>query len=180
MATRTTGAIALRPISNAQRGYFLYSLSTGRVLNRNHWTPLPMPQDVIDRVHTLARRAAASVALTFADRTGEVIPDYDDDDDDNDADYIPGAEDDDEDEAEDYPFDEDDDDAPDDAGHIAGVEGYYPPNIGNPAPEPNNNLDNIGNDNNLEPNAAEHNNIADNDADVAEDDDAGDDDEPPG
>ena len=47
-----------------------------------------MPQEVITRVHTLARRAAANVALTFADRFGDVIPD-DDDDDDNDPDYAP-------------------------------------------------------------------------------------------
>lgn len=91
-----------------------------------------MPQDVVDRVHTLARRAAANVALTFADRHGDIIPNEDDDDD-NDADYIPNA-DDDTDEV-DYPFDEDDDDAPDaDPGHIAGVEGYYPPNITQPHP----------------------------------------------
>jgi len=81
MATRTTGAIALRPTGNAQGGYYLYSLSTGRVLTRNNWTSLPMPQDVVDRVHTLARRAAANVALTFADRCGEIIPDDDDEDD---------------------------------------------------------------------------------------------------
>ena len=84
MMTRTTGAIALRPTGNVQGGYYLYSLSTGRVLNRNHWTELPMPQDVIDRVHTLARRAAANVAIIFADRAGDAIPDYDDDDDDDD------------------------------------------------------------------------------------------------
>jgi hypothetical protein len=87
-----------------------------------------MPQDVIDRVHTLARRAAANVALTFADRYGEIIPD-DDDDGDDDADYVPddadGA---DNDDADDYSFDADDDDAPDDPGHIAGVEGHYPTN----------------------------------------------------
>ena len=135
MTTRTTGAIALRPTGNAQGSYYLYSLSTGRVLNRNHWTVLPMPQDVVDRVHTLARRAAANVALTFADRFGEVIPDDDDADDADDADYIPGADDGGADDDDDYPFDEDDDDAPDDPGHIAGVEGHYPPNAQN-MPEP--------------------------------------------
>ena len=84
-----------------------------------------MPQDVINRVHTLARRSAANVALTYADRFGETIPD-DDDDDDGDDDYIPNDDDDDDD---DYPFDaNDDDNAPDDAGYIAGVEGHYPPN----------------------------------------------------
>ena len=140
MSTRTTGAIALRPTGNVQGGYYLYSLSTGRVLNRNHWTALPMPQDVIDRVHTLARRAAANVALTFADRTGDIIPDYDDDDD-NDDDYIPGDDDDDDDASDDaddvdYPFADEDDDAPGDDGNIAGVEGHYPPNVNAPNDNP--------------------------------------------
>jgi hypothetical protein len=141
MATRTTGAIALRPTGNAQGGYFLYSLSTGRVLNRNNWTALPMPQDVIARVHTLARRATANIALTFADRFGDIIPDNDDDAV-HDDDYVPGADDsdddDDDNDDDDYPFDYDDD-APDDPDHIAGVEGYYPPNANphvNPEPEP--------------------------------------------
>ena len=130
MATRTTGAIALRPTGNNQGGYYLYSLSTGKVLNRNHWTVLPMPNDVIDRVHVLARRAAAD--LTFADRDGAVIPNDDDDDnDDIDPDYDPARE---EDGAGGYDT-ADDTDADDDADEdnidaidpdldIAGVYGY--------------------------------------------------------
>ena len=54
MAAHTTGAIALRP-TYVQGGYFFYSLYTGRVLNRNHWTKLPVPTDVIERVHVLVR-----------------------------------------------------------------------------------------------------------------------------
>ena len=57
MATRSTGAIALRPTGNAQGGYYFFSLSTGRRLNRNNWTALPMPNEVIDRVHKMARKA---------------------------------------------------------------------------------------------------------------------------
>jgi hypothetical protein len=48
MQTRTTGAIALRPTGNAQSSYHFFSLMTGRRLNRNNWTALPMPQDIID------------------------------------------------------------------------------------------------------------------------------------
>jgi hypothetical protein len=70
MATRTTGAIALRPNGNVQGGYYFDSLGTGRRLNRNRWTPLPMPAEVIDRIHTLARRSNASNGLSFADRNG--------------------------------------------------------------------------------------------------------------
>jgi hypothetical protein len=65
------------------------SLTTGRRLNRNHWTPLPMPKEVIDRVHTLARRSKASRTLHFTWRDGMPIADvaYDESDDTNDEDY---------------------------------------------------------------------------------------------
>ena len=130
MATRTTGAIALRPTGNTHGGYYLYSLSTGKVLNRNHWTRLPMPAEVIDRIHVLGRRSAAD--LTFLDRNRAIIPDDDADDDaENDPDYAPN-----EDEAaEDGSYasedDNDDNNAPDDDDvapmdpdvHIAGVYG---------------------------------------------------------
>ena len=56
MAARTIGAIALRPTGNTQGGYFFYSLTTGRVLNRGRWTSLPMPNEVINRVHRMARQ----------------------------------------------------------------------------------------------------------------------------
>ena len=141
MATRTTGALALRPTGNTQGSYYLYSLSTGRVINRNKWTALPMPQEVITRVHNLARRSAANLALTFQDRHGDIIPnDDDDEDDDEDEDYIPGNEE--EDDDDEYPFDEhgddqSDDDNPDD---IAGVMGYLP---GIDIPPPNANITNV-------------------------------------
>jgi hypothetical protein len=73
MAPRTVGALALRPSGNAQGGHLFYSLATGRVLNRNHWTPLPMPQEVIDRVALLA--GDVPPGLTFLDRLQEVIGD---------------------------------------------------------------------------------------------------------
>ena len=84
MATRTTGAIALRPTGNAQGGYYFMSLTTGRRLNRYQWTPLPMPQDVINRVHILARRNARG--LEFLDRTGRPVDNENVDDEDGDPD----------------------------------------------------------------------------------------------
>jgi hypothetical protein len=90
MATRTTGAIALRPTGNMQGGYYFLSLTTGRVLNRNHWTPLPMPADVIDRIHVLARRNPANAkGLAFANRQGAPLIDDDDDDDNDDESWTP-------------------------------------------------------------------------------------------
>jgi len=89
MATRTTGAIALRPTGNAQGGYYFMSLSTGKRLSRSRWTPLPMPQEVIERVHTLARRGHAARNLTFAWRNGQEIKDnLEDVTDDSDDEYI--------------------------------------------------------------------------------------------
>ena len=80
MTARTIGALALRPTGNAQGGFYFYSLSTGRVISRNRWTELPMPHEVIERVHTLSRRAnAARGPLAFYDRYGIPIA-HDDDD----------------------------------------------------------------------------------------------------
>ena len=90
MQTRTTGAISLRPTGNAQGGHYSMSLTTRRRLNRNHWTLLPMPQDVIDRVHTLACRSKASRNLQVTWHDGTPIKDvaYDECDDTNDEDYL--------------------------------------------------------------------------------------------
>ena len=56
MQERTTGAIELRPIGNAQEAYFFMSLTTGRILNRQSFIPLPLPQDTINGIHRLAHR----------------------------------------------------------------------------------------------------------------------------
>jgi len=79
MRPRTIGAIALRPTGNAQGGYYFLSLSTGRRIHRQHFTELPMPDDVIDRVHQLARQSKAALGLTFGWRDGTEIDEEDDD-----------------------------------------------------------------------------------------------------
>ena len=48
MNPRTVGALALRPTGNAQGSFYFMSISTGRVLNHLHTTPLLMPDDVVD------------------------------------------------------------------------------------------------------------------------------------
>ena len=48
MESRTSGAIALRPSGNEQGGHYFLSLHTGKRVLRNHWTVLPMPNDVVD------------------------------------------------------------------------------------------------------------------------------------
>lgn len=142
MASQTTGAIALRPTGNAQGGYFFMSLATGR----NWWTLLPMPNEVINRVHVLARcNPKNAPSLVFGDRNGVPIPDptVDEDDDDDDSTFVPDSDDDasdsdsdddDDDDSNDgaddpdNPDDDDDDDTDDDtgddndSGSIAGVD----------------------------------------------------------
>jgi hypothetical protein len=66
------------------------SLTTGRHLNRNHWTALPMPHDVIYRVHTLARRSNASTTPQFTLLDGTQFADtveHDETGDNHDEDY---------------------------------------------------------------------------------------------
>ena len=120
MAPRTVGAIALRPTGNAQGSYYFFSLDSGRVINRLHATPLPMPNEVKDRVLLLARRQKANPGLIFLDRHRQP---FDDDMDDDASDHGPDDEDDDDgtddDDSSYHPddtsdaFDSDDDDADD-------------------------------------------------------------------
>jgi hypothetical protein len=77
MATCTMGAIALCPTGNAQGGHFFLSLATGRMLNCKRWTALPMPAEVIDRIHVLARRNSCPLGLTFLDPAGVALIDAD-------------------------------------------------------------------------------------------------------
>jgi hypothetical protein len=79
MATCTTGAIALQPTGNNKGGYYFYNLTTGQRINRNRWTSLPMPNDVIDPVRNLAHKARANIGLLFTDRNGHPLTNADDD-----------------------------------------------------------------------------------------------------
>ena len=49
------------------------SLKTGRLLNLNNATPLPIPREVIGHVHRIAH--SAPVGITFADRNNVAFPD---------------------------------------------------------------------------------------------------------
>ena len=82
MNPRTVGALALRPVGNGQGSFYFLSVATGRVLNRLHATALPMPDDIIDKIHRMARQQKNNPGLIFADRN--LNADEDDEDDDND------------------------------------------------------------------------------------------------
>ena len=66
------------PTGNEQVGHYCMSLKTGRLLNHNNATPLPMPSEVIDHVHRIAHRAP--VGITSANRNNVALPDISDDD----------------------------------------------------------------------------------------------------
>ena len=81
MNPRTVGALALCPVGNGQGSFYFLSIATGKILNRLHDMALPMPDDVIDKIHSMARQQKNNTGLVFADRN--LNPDeYDDDDDD--------------------------------------------------------------------------------------------------
>ena len=117
MVPRTVGALALRLTGNAQGSFQFFSLSTGRVLSRNHATALPMPDDVIAQVHPIACQQKAHPGMVFKDRNKVLIDD--DLTDNNDEDYDP---------MDDYSTYEDASDHGDNvdaengAAHIAGVD----------------------------------------------------------
>ena len=160
MAARTIGAIALRPTGNAQGGYFFFSLTTGSVLNRGRWTSTPMPNEVIDRVHRMARQEHGNKGLNFEDRNHNPLVDPDDDGDD-DSTYHP-EDDDNSDDDDDYNNDEDGNGdnpglppVPDEAHPIYN---NPPENLGGNADPLN--QDNQGNDPNANINPIDHDNQA--------------------
>ena len=88
MQTRTTGAISTKPTGNAQGGHWFYSLTTGRMLDRKHWTALPMPTEVITRMNVLAKNGHVGMHFTNM-RNEEYVADDEDDtsESDDDSDY---------------------------------------------------------------------------------------------
>jgi hypothetical protein len=117
MRPRTVGALALRPNGNAQGNWYFLSLSTGRILNQTHATKLPMPAEVIDRVHALARRQKANQGLLFTNRIeATALDDLVSDDDSDDESYEPSEHGSDSDDDEESFGDDEDSDDPDGPG----------------------------------------------------------------
>ena len=111
MNPRTVGALTLRPVGNGQGSFYFLSISTGRVLNRLHATALPMPDDIIEKIHRMARQQKSNPGLIFANQNLDPDEDVYADDDDDDDSYRP---DDDDDDPDDDSDDNDDDDNPND------------------------------------------------------------------
>ena len=72
MEPRTVGGIALLQRMNLQGTVKFYSLQSHKYINRDHWTPLPMPNEVIEHMNKLADRSKrGSVPLDPAFTLGE-------------------------------------------------------------------------------------------------------------
>jgi hypothetical protein len=54
---RSSDAIALMPLGNAEGSYRFLHLKTGSVITRDHWTSLPMPDFVIELINNLGADA---------------------------------------------------------------------------------------------------------------------------
>ena len=78
MTSRTIPAIALRP-SNEHGGSYFMSLLSGKKIHSNQWKELPIPTEVIDRVHYLAAEEQQpwlhDGVPTFEWNIGDVIED---------------------------------------------------------------------------------------------------------
>lgn len=75
LTERTVSAITLRPSGNLQGSFYYYSLVTGRRLHRRRCTPLPMPQDAIDRIHLIAEKQGSPEGIEFLRMNNETFED---------------------------------------------------------------------------------------------------------
>ena len=75
MRERTVGVLTLCPSSNVQNFFYYYSLATGRRLHQRKCTPLPMPKEAIDRVHSIAERQKIPAEIQLLRRNGTIFDD---------------------------------------------------------------------------------------------------------
>ena len=75
---RTSGALALTPLSNG-RGYWFFNIETGRRIGRSQWTELPLRKAVVDQVEYIALQEkmplVRDVHLLFERRPGVPLND---------------------------------------------------------------------------------------------------------
>jgi hypothetical protein len=65
MAWQTNECIALGPMGNLQGSIKFYCLTTGRVLKRRSFTPMPMPDWVIKQVDAIGEREGQGRTFCF-------------------------------------------------------------------------------------------------------------------
>ena len=70
LVSRTVGGVSLGPTGNAQGTYKFVSLLTWRLIKARSFTPLPMPDEVVNQVNDKAKEG--NTGLAFGNRIGEV------------------------------------------------------------------------------------------------------------
>jgi hypothetical protein len=65
MSSRTEPCIALCPVGNLSGSIYVYNLETKRVLMRDRWISLPIPEAVIKSLNVLAQSSNSTNDLTF-------------------------------------------------------------------------------------------------------------------
>jgi hypothetical protein len=68
MVPQTHKGIALGPTGNLEGTVKFYCLNTGQVLKRHSFTPLPMPDSVIQRVNTIGLKEKQGHSFRFLNR----------------------------------------------------------------------------------------------------------------
>ena len=70
---QTVGAIVLGPQYNLQGGYLFQKLMTGKCLQKSHWIPIDMTEDVIERYDNFNTKGCPE-DLFFGDFNNQPIP----------------------------------------------------------------------------------------------------------
>lgn len=73
LITRTLRAVALQLSRSAEGGPYLLNLQIGKRINRNNWTELPMPVNILQRRHRLTESKSPSRPV-FVDRENTECP----------------------------------------------------------------------------------------------------------
>jgi len=80
MQQRTTGAIALTQTNSGNGTAIFYDLNTKKIIHRDKWSELPMPQDAIDRINSIAMQEKVQptknpvVNIGLEQRDANIIP----------------------------------------------------------------------------------------------------------
>jgi len=62
-------------MGNEQGRHYLLSLHSGNKINKYDWTELPMPNEVIEKVHQLAATAEKYEGILLTDVNGNILTD---------------------------------------------------------------------------------------------------------
>ena len=76
MAERSQGDIYLVPNKKFQGGFKFIILRTGKIITRKQFTPLPMPQSVINQLEEMAIKKYLNEGLIFTGRNGNTLKLY--------------------------------------------------------------------------------------------------------